>query len=308
MPDLRIILLAIAISIVQGAPARASAIAHEGFAYALGELNGQNGGSGFSGGWIANTAITEVDDPGISLSYAGGGTIVDGGSEALRITGNANDLAFRNLAVPAAADEVFVSFLFRYDGTLDDNDFGVLWHDNVSTGSHTDRPNLGIKGNRGDGSGSEDVVARLQLSGSGQVYAVDLTAGQTYFILGRLHKTNPGASNDYDLFDIWVNPTAGTAGAPDLTASGAGAISGFDTIGIRAANIDVGDTFWIDEIRYATDFTTATVPEPSTGLLLACGLIALAAPRSPSPRQSRARPRSIQKPADPLHCRRAFDR
>jgi hypothetical protein len=294
MSVLRIIFLAIAISVAQGMPARASTIAYEGFEYAIGELNGQDGGTGFAvGGWVANEAITHVDDPGVALSYSGGGTVVDGGSQALRITGNANDLAFRQLASATAVDEIFMSFLFRYDGALDDNDFGVLWHDNVSTGSHTDRPNLGIKSNRGDGSGTEDVVARLQLSGSGQVYAVNLVAGDTYFILGRLHKTTPGAGNDYDRFDIWVNPTAGTAGAPDLTATGVGSISGFDTIGIRTANIDAGDTFWVDELRYATDFTTATVPEPSTGLLLASGLIALGRRRSSARSRHRVRPRRV---------------
>ena len=194
-------------------------------------------------------------------------------------TGNANNLAFRSLADPVLGDEVFLSFLFRYDGVLDNNDFAVLWHDNVSTGSHTNRPNLGIKGNRGDGSGPEDVVARLQLSGSGQVYAVDLNAGETYFILGRLHKSTPGSGNDYDRFDVWVNPTAGASGTPDLTASGTGAISSFDTVGLRTANIDGLDSFWIDEIRYSTNFVSATVPEPSTAVFLGVGLVALSCGR-----------------------------
>jgi len=43
-----------------------------------------------------------------------------------------------------------------------------------------------------------------------------------------------------------VNPTAGASGTPDLTESGAGTISSFDTIGIRTANVDGLDTFWIE--------------------------------------------------------------
>jgi len=253
----------------------ATPLAYEDFSYAYGELDGGNGGMGFGGAWSANTAFTEIADPGIALSYSGGAALVDGGSSALRVTGNANNLAFRDLASPIVADEVFVSFLFRYDGILNDNDFAVLWHDNVSTGSHTTRPNLGIKANQGNGAGSEDVVARLQLGGSGQVYAVDLVAGQTYFILGRLHRSAPGAGNVYDRFDVWVDPTAGASGAPDLTAAGAGGVSSFGTIGIRTANIDAVDTFWIDEIRYAATFEAAVVPEPSIALLMGAGLAAL---------------------------------
>jgi hypothetical protein len=156
----------------------------------------------------------------------------------------------------------------------------VSWHDNASTGSHTDRPNLGIKGNRGDGSGTEDIVARLQLSGSGQVYAVDLNAGETYFILGRLHKSTPGVTNDFDLFDIWVNPTNGASGTPDLTATGTGTISSFNTVGLRTANIDGLDTFWVDELRYSTDFVSATIPEPSSAVLFGLGMVGLAWRRS----------------------------
>lgn len=279
LPPLATLMVSIAIALGLPGSGEATTLAYEGFEYAYGELDGQNGGTGFSGAWNANTAITEIADPGTPLAYAGGTAPVDGGSEALRITGDAANLAFRDLVTPVLADEVFVSFLFRYDGALDNNDFAVLWHDNVSTGSHTNRPNLGIKANQGDGSGTEDVVARLQLSGSGQVYAVDLVAGQSYFILGRLHKSTPGAGNDYDRFDVWVDPTAGASGTPDLTASGSGGLSGFGTIGIRAANIDVGDTFWIDEIRYASTFEAATVPEPATGFLVGAGLVGLAAVR-----------------------------
>jgi len=92
-------------------------------------------------------------------------------------------------------------------------------------------------------------------------------------------RSAPGAGNDYDRFDVWVDPLAGASGTPNLSASGTAVLSSFDTIGIRTANIDVSDTFWIDEIRYATTFTAATVPEPSTALLVASGLLVLAARR-----------------------------
>ncbi len=283
MGSLRPAYLLLVLSLVVSGPSAAATIAWESFDYAPGELDGQSGGGGFAGAWSADTGITEVADPGAALAFSSGSIGVDGGASALRITGNDNNIAFRDLAAPVSADEIFVSFLFRYDGALDDNDFAVLWHDDAATGSHTSRPNLGIKANHGDGSGTEDVVARLQLSGSGQVYGVDLLAGQTYFILGRLHKSAPGAGNDYDRLDLWVDPTDGASGTPDLTASGAGAISSFDTIGIRSVNIDGPDTFWIDEIRYTTSFadsTAATVPEPALAWLVSAALLGVSLRRS----------------------------
>jgi len=283
--SIRSLALALAVSILAlPGVGTAATIAHEGFDYAVGELDGRDGGTGFAGAWTASTALTEVADPGTPLAFSGGGITVDGGASALRVTGNQDDLAFRGLAAPISADEVFVSFLFRYDGALQDNDFGVLWHDTGPGGSHTDRPNLGVKANQGDGSGAADVVARLQLSGSGQVYAVDVVAGETYFVLGRLHKSTSGAGSAFDRLDLWVNPAAGASGTPDATATGAGAIAGFDTIGVRTANVDAGDTFWLDELRYATSFADAVaggsaVPEPSRAALLATGLLGLALAR-----------------------------
>jgi hypothetical protein len=258
-------------------PGHAAIIAEEGFDYSLGELDGQSGGVGFAGSWAAATALTEVADPGTALAYTNGPLDIQGGNRALLLTDDAATAASRGFATSFTSDEVFVRFLFRYSGVLSNNAFTVFWHDDVSTGDHTGRPNLGLKANRGDGSGSEDAVARLALSGSGQVYSTDMLPDVTYLIVGRLHRSVPGSGSNYDRFDLWVNPTGDLSGAPDATASGDGGVSAFDFIGIRTANT-AGSSVWIDEMRYA-DVWLEAVPEPGTAVLVALGLGLLGARR-----------------------------
>lgn len=270
-------LSAIAALLAFAGPAHALRVAYESFDYALGELDGRSGGEGLAGSWQADAGATEIADPGTPLTYSAGTITLDGGNRALRLTGNQDDAFHRTLSSAIDADSVYVSFLFRYEGTLNDNDFLGIWHDDVATGSHTDRPNVGIKGNHGDGSGPEDVVARLQLSGSGQAYAAALQPNQTYLILGHLTRSVPGIGNDYDRFEIWVNPMAGASGTPDLVATGSGTVASFSMIGGRTFGLDAADVFWIDDLSYstgATGFATA-IPEPETALLLGIGLAGL---------------------------------
>lgn len=258
-------------------PVHALRVAYESFDYALGELDGRSGGEGLSGSWQANVGVTEIADPGTPLTYSAGTISLDGGNRALRLTGSQDDAFHRTLTTAIDADSVYVSFLFRHEGVLNDNDFLAIWHDDVATGSHTNRPNVGIKGNRGDGSGPEDVVARIQLAGSGQAYAAALQPGQTYLILGHLTRSVPGTGNDYDRFEIWVNPTADASGTPDLVATGAGTVASFSMIGGRTFGLDAGDVFWIDNLSYSTGTTgfATAIPEAETALLLGVGLIGL---------------------------------
>lgn len=239
-------------------PALAAAFASESFAYPVGELVGQNGGAGWGGAWGGQTDNTEIASASLTYTVPGGG-IVDGGTTALQIFGADNDnAAFRTLAAAQNADSVFVSFLVRFDGTVDNNDFLGLWFDNVTTGDHRPVPNIGIKGNREDGSGPEDFFARVAdpPNTAFEVYSTDINAspaGTTFFVVGRLFKSVSGAANVYDRFSLWVNPVFGDEATPDATATlGTGAISSFTTIGFRLNGLDTGDSILFDELCLGT--------------------------------------------------------
>lgn len=268
-------------------PAAGVLLVQEDFAYAVGELNGQAGGSGFSGAWTATVGPTEVIDPGTAVSYAiPGGAVVDGGNRALLVEGTSNgdNILFRSLASPISSDEIYVGFLFQArTGTIADNDFAVFWHDSAATGAHNGVPNLGVKGNEGGGA-SNDFVARINLAGPA-AYSTNITVGQTYYLVGRLAKSSPGAANFFDVFDLWVDPAA-VDPTPDATSAFTGSLASFSVLGMRSANLDASDDFLFDAIRYATTWQEVVpVPEPSTGVLFALGLAVLAA-RGRGPRRS----------------------
>ena len=159
--------------------ASAEEIAVELFDYDLGELAGQADGTGWASHWISNTGLTEmVDTTGFRLTYdiPGGETVSDNGT-ALELIGNSNTVAYRELALLQDGDQVLISFLVRFQGTVEDNDFLGIWFDNTAGGDHTGAPNIGIKSNQGDGSGPLDFFART-LSNQ-EAYAVDLVPDET---------------------------------------------------------------------------------------------------------------------------------
>jgi hypothetical protein len=252
-------------------PALAAAIAGESFNYPVGELVGQNGGTGWGGAWGGQTANTEIASASLSYTVPGGG-IVSGGATALQLIGNNDNAAFRTLGGAQSADSVFVSFLVQFTGTVDNNDFMGLWFDNVSTGDHRPAPSIGIKGNQEDGSGTSDFFARVfdDVNLASEVYSTDISAspaGTTFFVVGRLFKTVSGAANNYDRFSLWVNPAFGDEATPDATASvtGSPAIASFTTVGFRLSGIDAGDSILFDELCIGTTWQDC-VP----GCLITC--------------------------------------
>jgi uncharacterized repeat protein (TIGR01451 family) len=251
--------------LLTASPAQAAVVAQETFTYPVGELNGQNGGIGWGATWTAVTAVTEVVDPGVPLSYAvPGGGLVDGGNRALRIDGNNDNAAFRPPSPAFSGDSIFIGFLLRVgSGTLETNDFCSFWFDTAAAGAHTTVPGIGLKTNRGDSSGPEDIVARIQLSAN-QFFFQNVAVGTTYFVVGRLFKSVPGAGNNYNRFSLWVNPAFGDSGTPLGTSADTGSIASLVDIGLRSVNIDPGDTVLLDAVTLGTQWDDVVPPPAPT--------------------------------------------
>ena len=261
--------LAAAIALCAATPlAMAAIIASDNFDYATGEVAGQNGGSGWAGSWTANTGVTQVVTPGTSL----------GGGNALQVTGNNNNAAYRQLASPFTGNNLFVDFYIQLDsGILAANDFLGLWLDSGTTGDHTNRPNIGIKA---DGNGSNDVFVRT--SGTGGSFAAGSNIGNTndvtYHIVGLLSRTAPG---NYTRFSMWLNPDLDDLLTPDALMTGNTGLSQVSYIGFRSANLDSGDILLVDGLQLSTTWNEALrikandVPEPGTAALIGLGLLGL---------------------------------
>jgi hypothetical protein len=105
----------------------------------IGDLAGQNGGTGFTAPWSVLSSpgnILDIQVFGASLSYAGGSEVFsDGGSQAVRVRYDGTlapvlgGLITRALPAPITTGDVYMSFLYRRDNTDaggSDNDF-VQW-------------------------------------------------------------------------------------------------------------------------------------------------------------------------------------
>jgi len=242
------------------APVYAAEVATETFdTLTPGDLNNQGSGSGWSGNWTATTGLESVIAPGSSLSYtfSEGGT-VDGGDQAVELSGNNDGIIRRQLSSAYSGDELYVSFLVQRSGGTggDPFDFGVWWLDDQAGGPHSDAPNIGVYDETDD---NNELMARTGSFNDQSNWAEaggSSNVGETLFVVGRLSKGNDGSSaNDFDGWDLWVFDTADASRSifdfetPDDTGSSGSDADSISHIGIRTAAFEAGDTYIYDDLR-----------------------------------------------------------
>lgn len=245
-----------------------------------GSIEGDTSGTGWAAeGWtVQDIALGGSIVPStMSYSVPGGGTV--SATSAIQFTGSPLGSGVqRALASPQNGDDIYISFLTKWEsGEVNGNDF-VIWYFDTNGG-----PNIGYKANQGSGDDGPDFVGRT--GGSTNEYAPDeLVIGDTYFVVGHLSKSTPGADNPYDTYGLWVNPAFGDVGSPESVSTGASNISEFTDVGVRSHQINDGGAA-PDDLRFAalsigTNWADVVpVPEPASSLLAFSGVLALLAMR-----------------------------
>jgi parallel beta-helix repeat protein len=224
------------------------ATAYDGFGYGAGDLNGDNGGTGWSTAW------TGVDAPTPDANVLAGslsdptGTLARSGSHIETNSGLVNGVAYRDLGFTLGADgtEAWMSFLIRSDQPIVPGDYGGV----VIGGT-------GAFGVNGLFVGAAPTVHYLDLNGGGgytPTASSTVVEDTTALLVVRMEFL---AGNDR--FTLYVNPTPGLV-APD---SGAGFqaqkinldLGTFSHLGV---NFGQNNQYSFDEFRVGATFQDVT--------------------------------------------------
>jgi hypothetical protein len=180
--------------------------AEDAFAYAVGPLPGNNGGSGWGGSWSG----ADIDVVGSSLSHPSGGLITTGGAAQLNPTSPfASAQAVRNLSSSLGdSDEtIWVSFLIK------PLDLGAVSYFGITIGSAGDpvlpdptRLFVGYYGTNYNMNSWGHLTDNVDVPG--------VVSGQTTFLVLALDIFVSGN----ETATLYVNPTPGLA-APDVAGS-----------------------------------------------------------------------------------------
>ncbi len=229
-----------ALLLLYAANAPAAGMPYEGFDYPIGPLNGQSGGTGFIGPWIADPGVL-VQPPGLfsPLGLPSTGLAIGGGFNSARQLGTALNFpeywASFQLQANTGNDQVYLGF-----------DVGPSPTPLISFGRILNTYFI----RQGAGSAVEAGVAS--------------PIGFTDLLVARFRQL--GGST---LVDLWVNPTDFTL--PPLISVGV------PTVPYTWANVQVQPGFLADEIHIGLlPSDVSAVPEPELlGLLAVAAICAL---------------------------------
>ena len=260
--------------IVSSSTLRGALVAYEGFnSYsANSELAGQSGGTGWQSGWSAIAGVQVVS---ASLSYTGGSLSISGGDRALGINESNDELLTRGFSAIGSGGEVYFSFLFQEVNGLGDAFLDIHVTDDA------DRDNSGSIGDLATGTSGKQFGTRIRkTTDSTSLSGVMFHPGETHLLVGRFSTNGvSGAAGEFDLMELWVDPTSVVPGAPTTSLDAASGLTGnsIAALGMRTANIFTSNQYLIDEIKVGTDFMSVVspVPEPSSPVFIGSGILAL---------------------------------
>ncbi|QDU61722.1 FecR protein [Planctomycetes bacterium Pan216] len=220
------------------------------FDYQVGDFDGSHGGEGFGDhAWRADVPFAEVVAPGLTLP---GETA---GQTAVALHGR--DPAYPSIAnrivrkLPTVGDDdLYISFLARYDG-LDRDDFFSFWLDDAATmdSSHSRAPNVGIRFGW--------IFARLHHGH--EVVQERAQDGATYWFVAALRRSRDG---EPDRLELWMNPRPGDRQPADVEVirrEDAKGVPKSTFLGFRMGqHTEPHDRLLIDRLRIGPTFESVT--------------------------------------------------
>jgi len=221
----------------------AAIIVSEDFSYADGSLNGQNGGTGFSGSWSSTTNVT-------------GGVSV--GTEP----------SFRSFStVFADSGTIWISFDWGYSAKPSEgNSYGGLTFYEGGFGPGTERF---LIGNTWPGSGHDLWQMNGNSSPTVELNYPVMQTGVAKITLG---------TGSNSTVELWVGPTGSpvdVTGPAMATATGRD-LAGVDGIRINGHDFGFSNPQSFDNLIIGTSITDIdAIPEPSTALLSGLAMLAI---------------------------------
>jgi hypothetical protein len=237
------------------ASSQAAVIATDDFeSYSAGALNTASGGSGWTSSWTAVNGIATQ-----TSAVTGGGNLAGEIVGQADGSNNSTTAALRRFAQQQST--VYFSVSFNAVAGLNTDDFVQFYLSNGTTNNSSG----------GFGKVSTDtsfIGARVGSSNGGTTVSSSTTIvlGTTYQLVGKISKTSGG---NYNRIDLFINPTDTTEPAlASVTQTGDSGVSGLQYFGVRSFQVDPGDRYQFDNVRIATTFAEAVVPEPAALALI----------------------------------------
>ncbi|MGE9293977.1 MAG: hypothetical protein ACQKBW_10220 [Puniceicoccales bacterium] len=260
--------------------AQAEVVAYDSIDYAVGPLDGQNGGSGWYQPWIGKNnkaSNTSVSDEAISYSADG---ITRGGGNTIKIEstvsdkndGNHNAL-IRDVYARTSPDvqggkDYYVSFIAKAVGGPDGKSVGTFFFAlqarDVKPVSDQDTVGfLGLAGFAGARVNKQDAfIANSKNNKTSNKW------GDTYFIVVKYSGWNATAKC-YETATLWRNPTAKPEGQQSSTSSATITVPGKGSDGFRGIQARVyfsqstsGSYYLLDDFIVSTDWDSAVGTMP----------------------------------------------
>lgn len=277
-----IIIVMLVATSVAGNRVGAVPIAYDGFDYPIGNLHGQNGGTGWASPWGTVVSNLTVESPGLThpgLASTGNRANVQGAAfRTINVTSAAaNGVPMTGAFIGAPSTSVWISVVAQVPNpNLSQFNVVVFQQGAGSPGGSGERAFIGVPFSNFSGGTTYWGVG---YGVGGGANSSTVSASLQRLLVGRVDFSATGIGGTVRL---WLNPTIGATPPSDASAVAVLATPGgfgrslyFDRMELSS-----NSTFLVDELRIGTTWADVVpVPEPHTVAWLGLGAACLLARR-----------------------------